>query len=184
MQPLQPWTKIITNTMRKTDKKGIAIKKSINKVSERRAAYIFTVPAVALLAAFLISPSLQTIRYAFTDYNIMRPDRIVFCGFNNFAELFQDKDFGTAVKNTLYFTVLVVPFQTVLALALALFISSRRKGVSVFRAACKIGVETMRIPKRPKSGNEFYYIYVSMAGSRLPDDDFPRRPAGHFTGTV
>lgn len=111
------------------------MKKSINKVSERRAAYIFTVPAVALLAAFLIYPSLQTIRYAFTDYNIMRPDRIVFCGLNNFVELFQDEDFWIAVKNTLYFTVLVVHFQTALALALALFISSRRKGVSVFRAA-------------------------------------------------
>lgn len=111
------------------------MKKSINKVSERRAAYLFVIPAVILLAAFLIYPSLQTIRYAFTDYNIMRPDRIVFCGFNNFKELFQDEDFWIAVKNTLYFTVLVVPFQTVLALALALLISSRRKGVSVFRAA-------------------------------------------------
>lgn len=96
------------------------MKKSINKVSERRAAYLFVIPAVILLAAFLIYPSLQTIRYAFTDYNIMRPDRIVFCGFNNFKELFQDEDFWIAVKNTLYFTVLVVPFQTVLALALAL----------------------------------------------------------------
>lgn len=65
----------------------------------------------------------------------MRPDRIKFCGLNNFVELFQDKDFWIAVKNTLYFTVLVVPFQTVLALALALLISSRRKGVSIFRAA-------------------------------------------------
>ena len=108
---------------------------SINRKSERRAAYIFIFPAVILLAVFLLYPALQTVRYAFTDYNIMRPDRIKFCGFNNFIELFQDKDFWIAVKNTLYFTVLVVPFQTVLALALALLISSRRKGVSIFRAA-------------------------------------------------
>ncbi|MFG6366100.1 carbohydrate ABC transporter permease [Schaedlerella sp.] len=111
------------------------MQKTVNKASERKAAYIFILPAVVLLAAFLIYPSLQTVRYAFTDYNIMRPDRIVFCGFNNFAELFQDKDFWIAVKNTLYFTILVVPFQTVLALALALLISSRRRGVSIFRAA-------------------------------------------------
>lgn len=111
------------------------MKKSINKISERRAAYIFVIPAVALLAAFLLYPSLQTVRYAFTDYNIMRPDRVIFCGFNNFVELFQDEDFWIAVKNTLYFTVLVVPFQTVLALALAMLISSRRKGVPIFRAA-------------------------------------------------
>ena len=108
---------------------------SVNKKSERKAAYIFIIPAVVLLAAFLLYPALQTVRYAITDYNIMRPDRINFCGFNNFIELFQDKDFWIAVKNTLHFTVLVVPFQTVLALALALLISSRRKGVSIFRAA-------------------------------------------------
>lgn len=108
---------------------------SVNKRSERRAAYLFIIPAVVLLAAFLLYPALQTVRYAFTDYNIMRPDRIKFCGLNNFIELFQDKDFWIAVKNTLHFTVLVVPFQTVLALALALLISSRRKGVSIFRAA-------------------------------------------------
>ncbi len=108
---------------------------SVDKKSERRAAYLFIIPAVVLLAAFLLYPALQTVRYAFTDYNIMRPDRIKFCGLNNFIELFQDKDFWIAVKNTLHFTVLVVPFQTALALALALLISSRRKGVSIFRAA-------------------------------------------------
>ncbi len=108
---------------------------SVNKKSERKAAYLFIIPAVVLLAAFLLYPALQTVRYAFTDYNIMRPDRIRFCGLNNFIELFQDKDFWIAVKNTLHFTVLVVPFQTALALALALLISSRRKGVSIFRAA-------------------------------------------------
>ncbi len=108
---------------------------SVNKKSERKAAYLFIIPAVVLLAAFLIYPALQTVRYAFTDYNIMRPDRIKFCGVNNFVEILHDKDFWIAVKNTLHFTILVVPFQTVLALALALLISSKRKGVSVFRAA-------------------------------------------------
>lgn len=111
------------------------MQKAINKKSERTAAYLFVVPAVVLLAAFLIYPALQTIRYAFTDYNLMRPDRIKFSGINNFIELFQDKNFWIAVKNTLHFTVLVVPFQTALALALALLISSRRRGVSIFRAA-------------------------------------------------
>lgn len=71
---------------------------SINKKSERRAAYLFVIPAVILLLAFLVYPALQTVRYAFTDYNIMRPDWIKFCGFNNFIELFQDENFWIAVK--------------------------------------------------------------------------------------
>lgn len=69
------------------------MEKAINKRSEKKAAYLFVIPAVILLASFLIYPALQTIRYAFTDYNIMRPDHIKFCGFNNFLELFRDGDF-------------------------------------------------------------------------------------------
>lgn len=46
------------------------MQKTVNKASERKAAYIFILPAVVLLAAFLIYPSLQTVRYAFTDYTL------------------------------------------------------------------------------------------------------------------
>ena len=88
-----------------------------NKVHERRAAFLFILPAVLLLAAFLILPAVSTVRYAFTDYNILRPDKM------------------KSLVNTIYFTVVVVPFQCILALLLALLISSRRKGVSIFRAA-------------------------------------------------
>ena len=88
-----------------------------------------------LLAAFLILPAVSTVRYAFTDYNILRPDKIKFCGLDNFVELFGDRDFKKSLVNTIYFTVVVVPFQCILALLLAMLISSRRKGVSIFRAA-------------------------------------------------
>lgn len=108
---------------------------AVKKANERRAAFLFILPAVVLLAAFLIWPAISTIRYAFTDYNILRPDKIRFCGLENFAELFHDKDFKKSLINTIYFTVVVVPFQCVLALILALLISSRRRGVSIFRAA-------------------------------------------------
>lgn len=110
-------------------------KTAVKKYHEKRAAYLFILPAVILLFAFLILPAFSTIRYAFTDYNILRPDRIKFCGLQNFIDLFQDKDFKKSLMNTIYFTIVVVPFQCALALALALLISSRRKGVSIFRAA-------------------------------------------------
>lgn len=107
----------------------------VKKYHERRAALLFVLPAVILLFAFLIMPAISTIRYAFTDYNILRPDDITFCGIDNFVELFQDKDFKKSLLNTIYFTIIVVPFQCALALALALLISPRKKGVSIFRAA-------------------------------------------------
>mgnify|MGYP001542929039 CR=1 FL=1 len=42
-----------------------------NKVHERRAAFLFILPAVLLLAAFLILPAVSTVRYAFTDSNVL-----------------------------------------------------------------------------------------------------------------
>lgn len=107
----------------------------VKKYHERRAALLFVLPAIILLFAFLILPAFSTIRYAFTNYNILRPDDITFCGMDNFVELFQDKDFKKSLINTIYFTIIVVPFQCALALALALLISPRKKGVSIFRAA-------------------------------------------------
>lgn len=108
---------------------------AVKNYHERRAAYLFIFPAVILLVAFLILPACSTIRYAFTDYNILRPDNIRFCGLDNFTELFHDRDFKKSLINTIYFTLVVVPFQCVLALALALLISPRKRGVSIFRAA-------------------------------------------------
>lgn len=106
---------------------------SARKRNERISAYIFIVPAVALLIAFLVVPMVYTVYYSVFRYQVMRPDNITFIGLKNYLELFQDSDFWQSLRNTLYFTVVVVPTQTVLALALALLVSKRFRGVSVFR---------------------------------------------------
>ena len=106
---------------------------SARKRNERISAYVFIVPAVALLIAFLVVPMVYTVYYSVFRYQVMRPDNITFVGLKNYLELFQDSDFWQSLRNTLYFTVVVVPTQTVLALALALLVSKRFRGVSVFR---------------------------------------------------
>ena len=109
------------------------VKLSGRKKNERTAAYIFTIPAMFLLVAFLVVPILYTIRYSLFQYQIVRPDNISFIGLQNYTKLFQDENFWIALKNTVYFTVLVVPFQCVLALALAMLVSSKFRGVAIFR---------------------------------------------------
>lgn len=106
---------------------------SKGKRSERRAAYIFTVPAMFLLVAFLVVPILYTVRYSLFQYKIIRPEGMTFIGLGNYVRLFGDEKFWLALKNTVYFTVLVVPLQCVMALALAMLVSSRFRGVSIFR---------------------------------------------------
>lgn len=106
---------------------------SDRKKDERAAAYIFTTPAMILLVAFLVVPMIYTVYYSVFKYQVMRPDDIAFVGMDNYAKLFKDMDFWQSLKNTFYFTIIVVPVQCVLALALALLVSKRFRGVSIFR---------------------------------------------------
>ena len=103
------------------------------KRDERITAYMFVAPAVILLIAFLVVPMIYTVYFSGFKYQIMRPDAIKFIGLENYQKLFSDKNFWIALKNTVYFTVLVVPIQCALALGLALLVSKKFRGVSIFR---------------------------------------------------
>lgn len=115
--------------MAKAEKKKLTGRKR----DERVAAYIFVAPAVILLIAFLVVPMIYTVYFSGFKYQIMRPDAMKFIGFENYRKLFSDKNFWLALKNTVYFTVIVVPCQCALALALALLVSKKFRGVAVFR---------------------------------------------------
>lgn len=115
--------------MAKVEKKKL----SGRKRDERVAAYIFVAPAVILLIAFLVVPMIYTVYFSGFKYQIMRPDAMKFIGLENYQKLFSDKNFWLALKNTVYFTVIVVPCQCALALALALLVSKKFRGVAVFR---------------------------------------------------
>ena len=108
-------------------------KLSGRKHNERKTAYMFVAPSVILLIAFLVVPMIYTIFYSGFKYQIMRPDAIKMIGFDNYRKLFADKNFWVSLKNTVYFTVIVVPVQCALALGLALLVSRRFKWVAVFR---------------------------------------------------
>nr|WP_314506218.1 sugar ABC transporter permease [uncultured Lachnoanaerobaculum sp.] len=90
-------------------------------------------PAIILLIAFLIIPIIYTIYYSFFTYQVVRPDNIQFNALGNYIKLFKDANFYVALKNTVYFTVIVVPVQCSLALILALMVSRKKRGVAVFR---------------------------------------------------
>lgn len=111
----------------------LLVKKSGYESKKPRAGMVMAAPAVFLLIAFLIVPIIYTVYYSLFTYQIIRPDDIIFHSLGNYAKLLQDKNFWQALKNTVYFTVMVVPFQCLLALGLALLVSSKFKGVSIFR---------------------------------------------------
>ena len=64
-----------------------------------------------------------------------------FVGLDNYRQLLGEdslarSDFATSIRNNFYYVLLVVPIQTVLALALAILLNQRRlRGLSFFRTS-------------------------------------------------
>ena len=57
----------------------------------------FVAPAFVLLAIFLFVPFFMTVGYSFTNYNILKPDRMEFVGLKNFIRLTQDTVFMKSI---------------------------------------------------------------------------------------
>ena len=106
---------------------------NVKKRNESTSAAVLVTPSVFLLIAFLLVPMIYTVYFSVFRYQIMRPQDMTFINFENYIKLFQDKDFWQAFKNTIYFTVVVVPVQTALALGLALLVAEKTRGVAFFR---------------------------------------------------
>ena len=106
-------------------------------VKESITAYILLIPALILAFFFVILPIFFSLGYAFTNYDLLKPNDAKFVGFENFAKLFEEfKNKGAiyySLRNTLIFVVLVVPIQIGLALLLALFCNNKRRGTTIFK---------------------------------------------------
>ena len=85
-------------------------------------AYFFILPGCLILLMFTILAAALAFGFSFMDFNLLRPKDAAFVGFENYIRLFQDASFLKAMKNTLYFAVIVVPYQVTLAFGLALLV--------------------------------------------------------------
>ncbi len=94
---------------------------------------LFALPALAGLLMFVAIPFLLAIGLAFTNLRLGSPLPLEFVGLTQFLRLFADDAFARALLNNLLFTLVVVPVQTLLALALALLLNQPLKGRALFR---------------------------------------------------
>lgn len=104
----------------------------------RRAAYLFVLPMLIVLAAVAGWPLLRTIYFSLTDANLDTLENHAFVGLANFASLAQDPDWWRAVRNTVLFTVVSVSIETVLGLVIALTLNANLPGRGLVRAAVLI----------------------------------------------
>ena len=98
------------------------------------ALYLFPLPAVAVVAFFLVMPTLQAFQYAITDWNGFSA-AFNYVGLDNFVRAFtKDSLFTNALTNNLKFVLLVVIAQTVFSLVLALLLTKNSRGSILLRA--------------------------------------------------
>ena len=121
---------IISIRQRKKSEKKYHVRESVS-------AYLLLTPAIFLAFFFVLLPIFFSLGYAFTDFNLLKPDEIQYNGFENFVTMFKEiKEHGEiyhSLRNTLIFVVLVVPLQITLALLLALFCNNKRPGTTIFK---------------------------------------------------
>lgn len=103
-------------------------------------AYLFLAPSYLPLIGFLIIPMIAAVLLSFTQWDLLTPPQWI--GFENFTELFRDKNFYRSLGNTLYFIVGYLPVVYVLGLAAALALNTKFKGSGWIRAAYFLPVIT------------------------------------------
>ncbi len=97
------------------------------------AAYLFLAPFLILLVIFFGFSTLRAIYFSFTDYDLFTTPNWV--GFKNYADLFRDALFLSALRNSILFAIIVTTVQTFLALVMAAVLNQKVRGIAFFRAA-------------------------------------------------
>jgi multiple sugar transport system permease protein len=101
---------------------------------EALAGYAFISVPMILFLILNIGTTLFAFFISLWDWNYRRgPEE--FLGLANFEKLLTDQLFLTAVKNTLYYTVIWVPLTMAVGLFLAVIVNQKIRGQTFFRAA-------------------------------------------------
>lgn len=114
--------------------------------SEGRAARLFILPALVLMVMFLVIPVLLSFTLGFTNARLGAATSPEFVGFTNFLRaLRDDPTFWDALRNIMVFVLVVVPLQGGLALALAVLINQKLRGITAFRVLFFMPVVTSMV---------------------------------------
>jgi multiple sugar transport system permease protein len=106
------------------------------------AGWLFIAPSVILIVVFVLLPVVSALWVSLSNWTGKgSPLTADFIGVDNYQALLTkpglaQRDLATSLRNNMYYVLLVVPLQTILALALATTLNQRRlRGKGFFRSA-------------------------------------------------
>jgi multiple sugar transport system permease protein len=92
---------------------------------DTRLAIAFIAPALIGFLIFMVWPTLRGIYLSFTKFNLLTPPK--FTGLGNYVRMVQDPVFWNALKVTVYYVVVNIAIQTILALVIAVMMQRLTK---------------------------------------------------------
>lgn len=107
----------------------------MSKLARRDAlwGYLFIMPQLLGFLIFVIGPLIAVVVFSTQDRNLLSGS-VTPVGLDNYRTLFtNDKLFWQVVQNTLYFSLLLVPLNIVIALGLSLVLARQFRGAHFFR---------------------------------------------------
>lgn len=96
-----------------------------HRVKEERLALLFLAPALAVMFAVNVYPVVYAFWISLHRSDLRRPLSNPFVGLGNFADVFRESYFTSALGHTLQFTLLTVALVAVLGLAAALILNEK-----------------------------------------------------------
>ncbi|MGO4496296.1 carbohydrate ABC transporter permease [Paenibacillus sp. 2RAB27] len=93
--------------------------------------YIFTLPFTIGLLVFTVFPVVFSGYISFAEWDLFNPPKWV--GLANWKDVFGEKVYWIALRNVLYFALIFVPLQTLLALVIAHLLNQGLRGQALLR---------------------------------------------------
>lgn len=102
------------------------------KAKENRLGYVFIAPWLVGFILLHIGPMLMSFVFSFTSYDCFSP--LKFIGLDNYVTMLrQDDAFKNALLVTFKYVLLYVPLRVVFALAIAMLLNRKIRGISLYR---------------------------------------------------
>lgn len=96
---------------------------------ESLTALFFILPSLIGFTVFYAVPAIRGLWISFTNWDLLRPAK--FIGIENYIKLAQDKEFWNALYVTVYYVLLNIPLQTVLAMIIAVMMYRLTKSMLI-----------------------------------------------------
>ncbi len=96
---------------------------------ETAIALLFILPSLIGFIIFYAVPAVRGVTISFTNWDLLTPAKPV--GLANYAKLLQDPNFWNSLKVTVYYVLLNIPLQTVLAMVIAVMMSRLTKSIII-----------------------------------------------------